>query len=169
MLYALTACSGDVKGDLGLRKTGPDEFTVEKRPRLEVPPQFKLRPPTPGEEPRNVEHSRDVARKALVGAPSVSGMQSKGEETLLQRAGAEKADSKIKDVLRKEYKEQDDPSVLEKLRQISDKNRSKTLVDAKKEKERIEGNKKQNKPITAGETPAKSENDGKPVLQKIFN
>jgi hypothetical protein len=169
VLFLISACSGDVKGDLGLRKSGPDEFLVEKRPRLEIPPQFKLRPPAPGEDALNTEHTRDMARKKLISAPEVSGMPSTGEEVLLKNAGVEKADDNIKNIIRKEYDEQQDPTILDKIRQISDKNRLKTLVDPEKEKQRIEENKKNNKPITEGKTPAKSENDGKPVLEKIFN
>ena len=168
-LVMLSACSGDVKGELGLRRQGPDEFAVEKRPKLEVPPQFKLRPPNPGEQPLNVEDPKDLARKSLIDAPIVTGAKSESEENLLGKLGAEKANPNIRDVIKTEYDERQDPSVLDKIRQISDDNIEKTVVDAKKEKERIEENKKKNKPITEGETPAKSINDGKPILDKIFN
>ena len=64
-LLFLSACGGDVKGDLGLRKDGPDEFAVERKPKLEVPPSFKIRPPVEGAEPLNVTSPQKEAKEAL--------------------------------------------------------------------------------------------------------
>lgn len=169
-LLILSACGGDTKGQLGLRKEGPDEFAVERKPKLEVPPSFKMRAPTPGEAPLNEVKPEDAARAALINsAPAEAGEKSEGENILLNKLGVAEADPQIKDTLRKEYNEEQDKGILEKIESISDNNLNKTLVDPEKEKERIETNKKEGKPITEGETPAKSINHDKSVIDKILN
>lgn len=214
----LSACSGNMKENLGLKHDGPDEFAVERKPKLEVPPSFKLRPPTPGEDPLNTVTPRDSAREALVGkpdadtvatpatdesnavpltgtpqgaddaapapaatdgangassgnaaAPLAATPPSEGENALLKGAGASEADPAIRGVLKKEYNEEQDKDVIDKLRSLSDDNFDKTVVDPTKEKARIDENKKEDKPITEGETPAKSINNDKSVIDKIFN
>jgi Protein of unknown function (DUF3035) len=54
-------CS-DFKKSIGLEPTMPDEFAVESRAPLMVPPDFDLRPPTPG-APRPQEKSADQQAK----------------------------------------------------------------------------------------------------------
>ena len=51
----LLGCT-DLKRSIGLEKTSPDEFAVESRAPLEMPPDFDLRPPQPG-APRPQEKS----------------------------------------------------------------------------------------------------------------
>lgn len=262
LVATLTACGGDVKGQLGLRREGPDEFAVERKPKLEVPPSFKLRPPSPGEDPLNSTSPRDEARKALLGdgkeetpsettaetpaasaddplatldtslpplptttdpmddlkdssekisektelevvdptktssaaeGPKDSGLEvvapdaaagtaetkkpepqpaaekTEGENALLKKAGVDEKDDNIRSVLKKEYNEEQDQGVIGTLENISNNNFDKTIVEPAGEKERIESNKKENKPITEGETPAKSINHDKSFLEKIFN
>ena len=43
----LPGCS-DLKRTIGLEKSSPDEFAVESRAPLTMPPDFELRPPQPG-------------------------------------------------------------------------------------------------------------------------
>ena len=43
----LTGCT-DLKKSMGLEPTLPDEFAVESRAPLTIPPDFDLRPPQPG-------------------------------------------------------------------------------------------------------------------------
>ena len=45
----LAGCSG-FKQAIGLEATPPDEFAVESRAPLTVPPDFDLRPPEPGKQ-----------------------------------------------------------------------------------------------------------------------
>jgi len=46
-LLAVSGCT-DVKRAVGLEKVAPDEFAVESRAPLTIPPDFDLRPPQPG-------------------------------------------------------------------------------------------------------------------------
>jgi hypothetical protein len=55
----------DLKRAIGLEKTSPDEFAVESRAPLEMPPDFDLRPPQPGAS-RPQEKSSDKQAKQLI-------------------------------------------------------------------------------------------------------
>jgi hypothetical protein len=73
-VYALTLlCSAgvlisgctDLKKAMGLEKTSPDEFAVESRAPLEMPPDFDLRPPQPGASRPQEKSSDKLARQAI--------------------------------------------------------------------------------------------------------
>jgi hypothetical protein len=60
----LPGCSGFERA-VGIEKVSPDEFAVESRAPLTIPPEFDLRPPQPG-APRPQEASAaDQARKVI--------------------------------------------------------------------------------------------------------
>ena len=46
-VLALSACDS-AKKQLGIERQAPDEFAVVKRAPLAMPPDYTLRPPTPG-------------------------------------------------------------------------------------------------------------------------
>ena len=54
-----------MKKAIGLEKTSPDEFAVESRAPLEMPPDFDLRPPQPGAS-RPQEKSSDKLAKQVI-------------------------------------------------------------------------------------------------------
>src|SRR6201998_2124250 len=60
----LPGCT-ELKRSIGLEKTSPDEFAVESRAPLEMPPDFDLRPPQPGAS-RPQEKSSDKQAKQLI-------------------------------------------------------------------------------------------------------
>jgi hypothetical protein len=60
----LSGC-GDFRKAVGMDRSGPDEFAIESRAPLTIPPDFELRPPKPG-APRPQEGSpADRARKVI--------------------------------------------------------------------------------------------------------
>ena len=60
----LPGCA-DLRQAIGIDRVGPDEFAVESRAPLTIPPEFDLRPPTPGApRPQDVT-SAEKARKAI--------------------------------------------------------------------------------------------------------
>jgi len=60
----LSGCTG-FRQALGMDRVGPDEFAVESRAPLTIPPEFDLRPPQPG-APRPQEiTSADKARRVI--------------------------------------------------------------------------------------------------------
>jgi hypothetical protein len=61
----LLAGCGDFKKTIGIEPTMPDEFAVESRAPLTIPPDFDLRPPSPG-APRPQEKSADQQAKEVM-------------------------------------------------------------------------------------------------------
>ena len=164
----LAACSGDSKENLGLDTSAPDEFAVERKPKLDVPPDFKLRPPTPGSENNGgLDSTRDLAREQLTGIKLEE--TTSPDQGMLDKFGTNKADPNIRNVLSKEYPDVNDQSTLQKINAVTDKTANKTLVDPEREKERIDKDKAENKPITTGDTPTMSENQNETILEKFFD
>jgi Protein of unknown function (DUF3035) len=64
LLLALPGCS-DVRAVLGMDRTGPDEFAVESRAPLLMPPDFNLRPPQPGATRPNEVTAAERARQVI--------------------------------------------------------------------------------------------------------
>jgi hypothetical protein len=68
----LQGCT-DLRRSIGLEKTSPDEFAVESRVPLEMPPDFELRPPQPGatrpQEKSSNQQARTVIEQAGPGEP----------------------------------------------------------------------------------------------------
>ena len=74
-LLALPGCS-DVRMLLGMDRVGPDEFAVESRAPLLIPPDFNLRPPQPGATRPNEVTAAERARRVIDSAgPGEPGKQ----------------------------------------------------------------------------------------------
>lgn len=97
----LAGCQSAKKA-LGMSKVTPDEFRVVTKAPLVVPPDYALRPPAPG-EPRPQElQPESAARNALLGQREAEA-RTQGEQLLVTRAGAEKADPLIRYVVDDEF------------------------------------------------------------------
>jgi hypothetical protein len=90
----------------GLTKKSPDEFAVSTKAPLVIPPDFNLRPPTPGAAPLNSTDPATSAQTALFGAAdpatvaaSLQGNYSNGERMLLANAGVQRANPAIRQQL----------------------------------------------------------------------
>ena len=72
----LQGCS-DFKRTIGLEPTMPDEFAVESRAPLTIPPDYALRPPRPGaprpQEKTAAQQARRAFEEAGPGKPGASG------------------------------------------------------------------------------------------------
>jgi hypothetical protein len=72
LVVLLPGCSG-MRRAIGLEQVGPDEFAVESRAPLTIPPDFDLRPPSPGaprpQETTAAERARKVIDTAGPGEP----------------------------------------------------------------------------------------------------
>ena len=156
-LLPLAACSG-IKQQLGMNRNAPDEFAVVKRAPLELPPDYTLRPPSPG-APRPQEQSTNAqARETVFGGEAQRDQQNgTGEDVLLQSAGADRADPSIRGKVDREtaaMAPKQQPAV-KKLFNIGRKQQPETsVVNAEKEAERIQGNVQAGRPVTTGETPS---------------
>src|SRR4051794_10214234 len=60
----LSGCGG-MRTVFGLDQVGPDEFAVESRAPLLIPPDFNLRPPQPGATRPNEATASDRARQVI--------------------------------------------------------------------------------------------------------
>lgn len=157
LTLSLTSCER-AKEELGLTRHTPDEFMVTKRAPLEIPADMKGLPaPQPGAQRPQETPAKQQARLAVTGdAEAVRAAEpSSAEQSLLSKAGAYKTDKNIRALVNKEAKkgEDDKRPVIKKLLNIGDKTPPATVVDPVKEAERLQQNKKEGKPVTAGETP----------------
>jgi len=116
LVLALSGCSEGAKKELGLGKNSPDEFKVVSRAPLTLPPNFALRPPSPGQtRPQEGTVSQQARQavfraepkpvapvpSALAGTPPDESL-SVGEQALLRSAGVENADPNIRQVVNNE-------------------------------------------------------------------
>lgn len=109
---ALGGCD-NARSALGMEKQAPDEFAVVTRAPLTMPPDYGLRPPSPGAERPQDQNPRSQARAILLGNTAAgpgnpeaeavaSGRFSKGEAALLSHAGALNADPGIRQTVNRE-------------------------------------------------------------------
>lgn len=191
-LALVAACSGnDVRDTLGLDRTAPDEFVVYARPPLSVPPEFDLKPPRPGEENPHAVSTEAQARELLLGSSPESdardGVEGKpAVETaitpvwtsdapsgptarFLDKLGVDAAQPNIRDTLRADGATA--PKKAKKAKTLYERvvgaDMAEPVVDAKKEAERLRGNRDAGKPVTEGETPVE-EKKSKSVMDWIF-
>lgn len=172
----LPGCA-DTKRALGYDKAPPDEFQVVSRAPLSLPPDFSLRPPTPGADRPQESNVRDQARRALAGTPnrftpiSTQG-RTQGDVALLKHAGAEGTQPDIRLLVNKETQAlaDADKSFTDKLvfwrKPLAPGD--KELVDAPKEAQRLRENQALGRPLTTGDTP-KIERGRRGMLQGIFD
>ncbi|NVK17101.1 MAG: DUF3035 domain-containing protein [Methylocystaceae bacterium] len=143
---ALTACSS-TKEMLGLEKSAPDEFAVYSRAPLSLPPDYSLKPPTPGAERPQKEDETHRAQRALTGrdvaaktnnADSYENM-SPGLRSILQETGAVNADPSIRKIIDRETSAfiEESQTFTEDLMFWKDKAEFGTKVDAAAEAQRI--------------------------------
>src|ERR1700749_4884272 len=91
-LMTLAACDS-LREEAGLTKQSPDEFAVTTKAPLVVPPDFNLRPPSPGAAPLNQIDPTSSAELAMFNssdpttvAAQMAGSYSPGEKMLLANA-----------------------------------------------------------------------------------
>ena len=132
-----------------------------------MPPDYSLRPPSPG-APRPQEQSAAQQAEATVfgqgaeqqqaAAANTSIAPGDGESALLMHAGASSADPNIRNKVDAEQVKlaKENVPVAKKIFGLGkDTNAAPaSVVDAKAETERLKANQQQGKPVTAGETPS---------------
>ena len=186
----LLACSGqDARETLGLTREAPDEFVVVSRPPLTVPPDFELRPPTPGVA-RPAESTTSAARalvlkgeappaslEELGAAPTVAtavdpvlsgDAATPGESSLLNKIGITRVDPEIRQKLgadpEKAAAKREAKTFYDRLLQESGEE---PVVDSRKEAERIRINTDTGKPVNEGVVPETSP-EKKSVIDRLF-
>ena len=75
---AVAGCS-ELRRAVGMDRVGPDEFAVEARAPLTIPPEFDLRPPQPGAPRPQEQTATDRARRVIdTAGPGEPGKQASG-------------------------------------------------------------------------------------------
>jgi hypothetical protein len=168
---ALAGC-GEAREAFGLARTTPDEFAVVPRAPLTLPPDYSLRPPTPGAPRPQEETTRTVAQRTILGGavdsgPEVSGS---GEQALLDRAGADEALPDIRQVVERESADLlvADQSFVNRLLFWREPQPLGEVVDARAEARRLAENAATGDPVTEGETPTIERRTRAP-LEGIFD
>lgn len=180
--FALAGCDG-TRQALGLGgKKPPDEFTVLTKAPLIIPPDFSLRPPSPGQAGLDDTLADNRAKSALLGRQPASrepvtvseaqalGM-SAGELALLREAGAENVNPDIRRIVDTETTilAENDESFVEKIMFWQEQPPFGTVVDPAKEKKRLQENAALGEsPAEGGETPT-IERKKRALLEGLFN
>ncbi len=87
-----------VKRTLGMERAAPDEFAVEpcSQP-LDMPPDFFVLPvPRPGTLPPQEVKAMQAKREKLLGGRAAQGTLSPGQKALLNKAGTEEGQAKVR-------------------------------------------------------------------------
>ena len=157
---ALGACA-ETRRAVGWDKAPPDEFRVQTRAPLSLPPDYGLRPPQPG-APRPQEGTTvDQARNAVSGGRTPPADQravqaaSVGQAALLARAGADRSDPGIRETVNREAIDavDADRSLYDKLMWWQTPAPPGVVVDANSEAQRLRENQALGRPTTEGDTP----------------
>ena len=164
----LSGCS-DIRANLGLERSSPDEFAVVTRAPLSLPPSYDLRPPRAGAPRPQEKTTTEQAEQTLFGRSNTGGSlvqtgqgnipvkisrsASASEQGFLAKAGAATANPDIRAVLDKETakKPASDKGVIETLEDFSAVKKQDPLVEPAAEAKRIRDNQKAGSPVTKGD------------------
>jgi Protein of unknown function (DUF3035) len=179
----LAGCQ-NTKEMLGLTKRSPDEFQVVSRAPLSMPPDYSLRPPTPGAA-RPQEGTVQDQAKAIVtghadrnlqpdqvpppGEGETTTAESAGEASFLQSASLSGVDPNIRKLVDQETAtdEESSKSVLDDLIFWRKSEPYGKVVDPAAEQKRLQENQALGQPIETGDTPI-IEHKQKGLLEGLF-
>ena len=183
---AVAGCSS-TKEMLGLTKRSPDEFQVVSRAPLSMPPDYSLRPPTPGAPRPQEGTTRDQAQGIVTGyadrststlqpdqIPSIgegeqTSTESAGESAFLQSASLTGIDPNIRKLVDQETVADQDASqsFLDDLVFWRAPEPYGQVVDPVAEQKRLQENQALGQPTDTGETPI-IERKKKGLLEGLF-
>ena len=163
LALALGGCD-TLRGAAGLNKKAPDEFRVVSRAPLSMPSHYGLRAPNPGIARPQETKVPSQARQIVLDSGGL-GLKKKpkidlpggdpAEIALLTKAGVDKADPKIRQLVNSESAvlAEAQSGFVETLIFWRDPKPSGKTVDADKEARRLRQNAALGRPVTEGETP----------------
>ena len=126
-IVALAGCSQQARRSIGLERTPPDEFLVDRQLPLLIPPDFGLRPPVPvGEGKRGIDPlaqgqaivAGNIAAGQSTSAKSdASAPRSPSDLALLKLAGVGTVNDSIRRELDRDLRQRqsEPPSMVKKL------------------------------------------------------
>ena len=169
-LLVSAGCSR-VKSQIGLGRQSPDEFAVVKRAPLTLPPDYAVLP-EPGSESAAEKESLETkiaAKSALFGAAGEEKPKGSAEDTLLSKMGAATASPDIRRDLEREQgiAPVDGAGIAEKLIFWKEAEpEEEPVVDPSAEKQRLDRNESEGKPVNAGDVPVIEKK--KSAIDKLF-
>jgi len=178
LILALCACEG-VKDQLGMNKQPPDEFRVQARAPLSMPPNFyETPPPQPGvarpqegtvqqQARQSIFRAGEPRQAAPVAAPGDT--RSAGELALLAAAGSDRNQPNIRRLVNSETQDvnESDKRFLDYIVFWREEEPPGVVVDAEEEARRLRENAALGRPATEGQTPT-IERKRKALLEGIF-
>ncbi len=171
-LLTLAGCSGsDLSRTFGLSRDAPDEFVVTTRAPLSMPPDFTLRPPQPGAvRPQELSATQSaqvtIAGPAALATPAAPS-NDPGLDALIAAAGPPPPPDIRARVDEEASKEANDRSLGEELMFWKSPPPPGTVIDAKKESDRLRENAALGKGPDEGDTPI-IQKKNKGILEGIF-
>jgi hypothetical protein len=131
----------------------PDEFRVVRKAPLTVPPEYNLRPPTPGSA-RPQELAPDQQARVAVFGADLGADASEGEKAFIAAAGADATDRSVRAQV-----DFDSAQILRKNRGFADailnfgrSGPNEPVIDAAAEAERLKAEEESLKEVTGGGT-----------------
>ena len=178
-MVALTACE-QTRQALGQTKRSPDEFAVYTRAPLSTPPDFQLRPPTPGAQRPQAVNPRDRVERTIIDSAGGTARRpadterpvagaSAGENAILRAAGALNTDPAIRLQVDSETRQivAESEDFAEKLVFWRDPPDPSVTVDPVAESKRIRDTQALGKPINEGDVPV-IERKKRAILEGLF-
>ena len=165
----ISGCDG-AREAFGLARNSPDEFAVASRAPLSLPPNFNLRPPTPG-APRPQEVSpRTLAQGAIgQGDDGVGRAQSTAESAFVSQAAARGVEPEIRRLVDLESADllRADESFVDTLLFWREPAAAGQVVDAVAESQRLASNTALGQPINEGEVPTIRRRETRGLLEDL--
>jgi len=161
VVLALAGC-GDVERTFGLVRDTPDEFTVETRAPLSMPPSYNLPAPSPGavrpqEVPSNVAAEAALAPETALANGGPAAPSTVGQQALVAQAGpAAPADIRAR-MNAEAGLDRATPSLTDRLMFWQSSGPAGTVLDPVAESRRLRENAALGQPATSGATPAQTE------------
>jgi hypothetical protein len=128
----------------------PDEFRVVRKAPLTVPPDYNLRPPSPGEARPQELSNEAQARVAVFGTDLARGA-SDGEKLFIAKAGGETTERTVRQQI-----DFDSAQILRKNRSFADmilsfgRKPAESVIDPSAEAERLRSEQESVKEVTGG-------------------
>jgi len=168
----LGGCS-DTRKALGFDKVTPDEFRIVSRAPLSLPPDYALRPPQPGAARPQEQSIPQRAMAVVTGNPAAERANadaSVGENALLAKVGADRANPNIREIIDRESTvlANADVTLLDRLMFWRTPDDLSPVVDPERETQRIRENAALGRPMNDGDTPTIRRRRKAP-LEALFN
>ncbi len=156
LVLALAGCGStdDMSRTIGLTRDVPDEFTVTTRAPLSMPPDFSIRPPTPGAT-RPQERTAAASAEAALNPQSAlasNSVQSAGERALVGAAGPAASATIRNDVNKEASLQSGDRALTDRLMFWKAAPEPGIIVDPQRESKRLRENAALGQSVESGDT-----------------